>query len=256
MKLTIKFGPLGAIFGVLLFPQPSFGADSLLSVGNNTATSGTSLTVNTGDNFLVDLEAGKSYSCEAIPLSTTSLFDFDTTVTGTTGGTPPSIISRETGALSPAVTGESGDSADNRLSFLVATSDRYQLNVAAAAGGGEVVRVRCLDTTLYGGYNTNVNDFNFLELSNISNSTITGTTTATNFDGSVVINAQPFSVAAGRRVDVDIHTLAGADKFGILKVTHDGPSGAIQGNVSQYAGTVSNFSLSVSTPLRPVEQNP
>lgn len=243
-----------AVMATIQFlPQPAFAADTLLSVGHDTAAA---VNVNTGDHFLIDLEAGKSYSCEAIPANPATAFDFDTTVAGTTGGTPPSITARESGTLSPQVTGESGDSADNRLSFLVTTADRYQLTVATAAGGGEDVRPRCLETTLYGGYNTNVNDFNFLELSNITNASITGTITATNFDGTVVINGQAFTVPAGRRVDVDIHSAAGADKFGIIKVIHDGPFGSLQGNVSQYSGSVSNFSLSASIPLRPVEQIP
>lgn len=256
MKASRLARNIAILCGGVLSADPSFAADSLLSVGNSTATSGSSLTVNTGDHFLVDFEAGKSYSCEGIPVSPTTLFDFDTTVAGTTGGTPPSITARSTGALTPPITGESGDSANNRLSFIVTTADRYQLTVAAAEGGGETIRPRCLETTLYGGYNTNVNDFNFLELTNVSSAAITGKITATNFDGTTVINGQSFTVPAGQRIDIDVHTPAGADKFGSIRVAHDGSYGSLQANLSQYAGSVSNFALSASLPLRPIEQNP
>ena len=174
---------------------------------------------------------------------------------GTTG-TPETITARKAGTIVPQIGGETGGNDDNRLTFTPTSTDRFVLTVANAKVGGEQVRVRCLATTLFGGYNTNVNDFNFLELTNIGNQTLNGTITATNFDGTVVINAQSFSVAAQRRADVDLHTPVGVDKFGVVRVTHDGPLGTLKGNVSQYKGIVSDFTLTDAAPLEPFDQRP
>ncbi len=254
MRVSRKSALLLLACGSVSLASNAFAISTFLSVGNNTSASGSSLTVNAADIFVIDFEADKSYSCEAIPTDIDSNFDFDTTLDGTTGTTPPTISARSTGNMTPAITGESGDAGNNRLSFITATADRYQITVTNAKVGGEVVRVRCLETTLYGGYNTNVNDFNFLELTNTSDDSISGTITATNFDGEVVIDEDDFTVAANSRSDIDIHTAAGTDKFGIIKVVHNGPFGSLQGVVSQYSGSVSDFDLSTSTPLTPREQ--
>ncbi len=236
---------------------PALSDDFILSVGNNaTSSEGDVVVVETGDRFFVDLSASRSYDCQAVPTDPLTEFDWDSAVVGTTGGTPENITAREAGAIVPQIGGESGGNADNRLTLTPTTTDRFILTVEDAKTGGEVVRVRCFATTLFGGYNTNVNDFNFLELTNIGNATLNGTITATNFDGTVVINAQAFSVAAQRRVDIDLHTPAGTDKFGVVRVTHDGPLGTLQGNVSQYSGTVSSFGLTGSAPLVPFDQRP
>ena len=248
-----------ALNAALLFTMNSSAnaADFILSIGHDASeTSSGLVTVEAGDRFFIDLSASRSYACEGIPTDAATTFDWDATVTGTTGGTPESVTARLAGAIVPQVGGETGGNADNRITLTPTTTDRFILTVAAAKGGGELVRVRCFATTLFGGYNTNVNDFNFLELTNTGNATINGTITAINFDGTTVINAQAFSVPSQRRVDVDLHTPAGADKFGLVRVTTDGPLGTLQAVVSQYAGTVSNFVLTGSAPLVPFDQRP
>ncbi len=248
------------IFGVTALlaavTTPAYADDFILSIGHDAASgTGSTVLVETGDRFLIDLSASRSYSCEAIPTDSLTAFDWSDQVTGTSG-TPETITARQAGAIVPQIGGETGGNADNRLTFTPTTTDRFILTVANAKVGGELVRVRCLATTLFGGYNTNVNDFNFLELTNIGNQTLNGTITATNFDGTVVINAQPFSVLPQRRVDVDLHTPVGVDKFGVVRVTHDGPLGTLKGNVSQYKGTVADFTLTDAAPLLPFDQRP
>lgn len=248
--------PLAAVAVLLGAGEARAQTTTLLTVNQYVAQNGGVLTVNANDLFLIDLEANHSYSCEAVPSDVASDFDFSLSVVGTTGTSPETVTGRATGDMRPMITGEADDSGDNRLSLLPTTANRFQLTVEGAKLGGEIVRVRCVDTTLYGGYNTNVNDFNFLEISNVSTDAVTGSITATNFDGTVVISAQAFTVQPGRRVDVDIHSAAGADKFGVVTVTHNGPPGALQANVSQYAGAVTDFELRSSNPLQPLANLP
>lgn len=253
---TLSRGLLPVAALITVSSSPAFAVDYILSIGHDASTdSGGQVTVQTGDRFLIDFSASRSYACDAIPTASTTDFDWSATVTGQ-GVTAESITARLAGAIVPQTGGESGGNADNRLTLTPTTTDRFALTVANTAVGGETIRVRCYATTLFGGYNTNVNDFNFLELTNIGNQTISGTITAINFDGTTVINAQAFSVPAQRRVDVDLHTPAGADKFGLVRVTTDGPFGTLLGNVSQYSGTVTSFSLQTSDALVPFDQKP
>ena len=231
--------------------QSANAIDRFISVGQ-----GNTILLAAADTFSIDLTANHSYACDGIPESMASNLDWSTDVQGTTGGTPEAITARLAGGINPQITGDAGDSTDNRITFTPTTSDRFQLTVASAAGGGESVRIRCFDTTLYGGFNTNVNDFNFLELTNISSAQIGGKIYAVNFDGTVAINGAAFTVEPNRRLDIDLHTPAGADKYGLVYVSHNGPFGSLKGTVSQYTGTVSNFNLTGTIPLTPIEQAP
>ena len=140
-----------------------------------------------------------------------------------------------------------------RLSFSPATSGVYSLRITNDLFVVNAIKVRCSETTLYGGFNTNANPFNFLELTNLTSASISGRIIAYNFDGSEALNTG-FTLQSNRRFDTDIHSAAGANKYGAIVVTHDGPLGAIEGNVSQYRGPVSGLSLSASVPLSIREQ--
>ncbi len=231
--------------------SPAHAIDRFLSVGQ-----GNTFLVSPADTFTINLQANHSYACDAIPESATTEFDWLTTVSGTTGGSPEMITARAAGDITPPITGDTGSNDDNRLTFTPTTADRFRLTVDDALGASESVRVRCLDTTLYSGFNTNVNDFNFLELTNTTNATVSGKVYAITADGTTAINGSSFSVSASRRLDVDLHTPAGANKYGLVIVTHDGPLGALTGGVSQYSGSVSNFELTGFVPLAATEQAP
>jgi len=233
------------------FVSSANAVDRFISVGQ-----GNTFLLAAGDNFIIDLQANHSYACDGIPESATSEFDWRAQMIPGAGSPAEIIIARKAGDITPQITGDTGGTDDNRITFTPATSNRFTITVDDAEGGGESVRIRCFDTTLYGGFNTNVNDFNFLELTNVTNATITGKITAITADGTTVINAAGFSISAQRRADVDLHTPAGADKYGLVIVTHDGPVGALKGGVSQYSGTVSSFELTGYVPLTPTEQAP
>ena len=236
-------------------PATASAADRFLSVGHDVIEG--LFTVAAADTFLVDLTANHSYSCDAVPVDILTDFDWDTSVVGQASTNPETVTGvRQAGGITPQITGESGGGSDNRITFIPTTTDRFRLTVASAKGGGELIRIRCWDTTLYGGFNTNVNDFNFLELTNVSNATISGKIYAITSDGTTAINGATFSVAANRRSDIDLHTPAGSDKYGLVIVAHDGPNDSLKGFVSQYQGPISNFSLMTSLPLVPIVQAP
>ncbi len=97
----------------------------------------------------------------------------------------------------------------------------------------------CSDTTLYGGFNTTVTDFNFIEVTNTltedtngNNGSLKVTVRATGTAGTEVLSTS-FELAAGKRFDVDVHSLAPSD-FGPVFVTHNGPPGAIRAVNAQY----------------------
>ena len=232
--------------GALVTPNSAHAA-GYITIGQRAGTDGGQNITPGAHAFTLPLEAHRSYTCTAYGSGTGSNLDFTQDVT------PPSgdpITARFTGLITPAVSSEESVIGDNRISFTTTLDGSHVVLINNNDGDDETGRLDCVETTLYGGYNTNVNDFNFLELTNTTNATITGTVTAVNFDGTTVIDNQAFSVDASRRIDIDLHTAAGADKFGLVRVTHDGPAGALQGYVSQYSGTVSSFQLNASIPLK------
>ena len=103
------------------------------------------------------------------------------------------------------------------------------------------VSLQCSDTTLYGGFNTVVTDFNFIEITN----TLTPNTAGDDGTVEVVVKAFKHSgeeilsttlnppLAAGQRRDIDVHSVAPSD-FGPVIITHNGPPGAIRAVNAQY----------------------
>lgn len=207
----------------------------------------------------VALEPNRSYACSLIPKDDLTDLDFFSVVDPGNALVAVGVI----GDVTPALVGDTNDTANNRISIVpsgggtqiagkyiinVANQTRQILGTTSLAATG---RIDCIETTLYGGYNTSISEFNFLEVLNTTNTTITAAITATNADGTVVINQRIFSVAPNRRADIDLHTAAGPGKFGLLQLVHNGPYGALQAYVSQYEGPLSNFALTASLALRP-----
>lgn len=229
------------------FTQPSTAsATGYITPGSEWITADPAAKITTNEMVGVYFEKDRSYSC---------------TVHGYQAGFDNAIVSPDSSIITATEAGKKTPHvaaidapADDRLILTAKQSGVHIISLSTSKAGGENVRAQCLETTLYGGYNTNVNDFNFLELNNTTNSGIKGKITATNADGTVVINKKSFSVPAGRRVDVDLHSAVGNNKFGMLVITHNGTFGALQGYVSQYRGTVSDFQLTVALPLKHREQ--
>lgn len=98
--------------------------------------------------------------------------------------------------------------------------------------------VECIETTLFGGYNTNVTDFNFLEISNILQGTeeaaVNAYMTVTDLSGIVLVDSQNYRIQPGTRTDIDIHSIVGPAKYGTITIAHDGPPGALKAALTQY----------------------
>lgn len=230
--------------------------DRILSVGQYAFDSDSNtVRVQSGDTFLVDLAANRSYVCEAFASQGNTNFDWSTTVVGT-GAAAPTVTAEAIGDVVPIAAGELGGIADNRIAMTPTVKDRYRLTVQNAASGGENVRMRCLATTLFGSFNTVANDLNYLELSNLGNQAITVVVSAVSSDGSTAINAVPYSIPSQRRFDVNLHEPIGAGKYGFVRVTHNAPLGTLQGVVSQYQTSGSTFALTATIPLTTLDPRP
>lgn len=98
--------------------------------------------------------------------------------------------------------------------------------------------ISCSETTLFGGFNTSVTDFNFIEVSNTAVA-IGGSTpimvklTADGVISGTRLVSTTFELNPGQRTDIDIHSSAPSD-FGPVVITHNGPPGSIIATTAQY----------------------
>ena len=242
----------------LFWASTASAADPYLTNGRKkAASSGNIAALDPNDTVRVTVDKKKSYACTLIPEAFSGRLGFGTSVSGPESTVTGTLI----GDVTPGVTVGSSDTSsnDNRISFTAEKDGLHSLDIQQSTGDFPAdanYLVECSETTLFGAYNTVVNDFNFLELENTTNSTIAVTITAVNFDDTLDSpTAQiTLNVNSNSRSDVNLHDQVGDNKFGILIVAHDGPLGALKGRVSQYVGTAESFSLSVTVPLTSREQ--
>ena len=196
------------------------------------------------------LDADRSYECTAISEDNGSgpKLAFYSVLSGVLDEEANKI--KLIGAESPVTYGDAASAAGSRITITPIESGDYYLRITNSIPITLSHRLKCFETTLYGGYNTNANPLNFLELSNLTNSTVSGRVRGFNADGSQILDTT-FSIGANSRFDIDIHSAAGANRYGILIVTNDAPRGGLQGNVSQYS---SGLVLRVTVPLSPRDQ--
>ena len=130
-------------------------------------------TSGTSDNTTIDassfvsvaiaLDANRSYECSADSSFSTS--EPSLTLFAPGGGladpTANQIVAR--GNTAPII-GISNLALGTRLSFTPATSGLHRLSIINDLFVPNPVKIRCMETTLYGGFNTNANPYNFLEL--------------------------------------------------------------------------------------------
>ncbi len=216
-------------------------------------------------SVLIALRINRRYVCELTVRNADSTAVLSTTVyrpnyflSGVGGGlgylTTEAI---HNGRMHPAMPiGSAGVDPDNRrivftagLNVPTATINPHYI-VVTSAGSGEYVKVICNETDLFGGFNTYVNNFNFLELENMSDADLEVQIVLSN----TTANLGTVTIPASSRVDVDLHTPAGSNNYGLVRVLHNGPLGAIRGRTSFYTGTVSSFALTGTRELAPIEQ--
>jgi len=226
--------------------------DYLVSTGAAVAANGHTISAQADDGFIIQTLKHRSYVCEGVPSASDSEFGFSTDVVSTQSDEPETIEARANGNMAPLMTEGEGVEGRTRIAFIMGeTNDRVRLSVSTAKEEGEEVRVACVNSSIWGGYNTFAARYNFLELRNLSNKPISGFITVHNFLGVDVVEQRPFTVPAHRRIDIDLHSATGRFSFGVVGVAHDGPFRALRGRVSYYSGTPGNLTRRGSVPLKP-----
>lgn len=200
-----------------------------------------------GAQLVLPVTAGSSYCCELYASDTMIAARFSSSTIQIFPG-PTAVTARFAGFDEPKSTLN-----EQRLCFAVpdgsVTSARFAVTYTPQSVPA-LTEVSCEETTLYGGFNTSVTDFNFLEVTNtLDRQAISGNITAR----VVAVNTLPEpdvsvldttgTVNAATRKDFDIHTPAGSGKFGTVKVSHNGALGALKAVVSQYNVTATSPTL-------------
>jgi len=201
----------------------------------------TSALVSTNDLLLSAFKANESYCCTLYPEAGSSQVGFSATLKNSSNANQTGILR---GGVAPRVAVDTSDTSamDNRVCFLPTETDTYSMTVASASGGGASVAARCEKTSVSGGFNTNSTPFNFLECQNLSDSSRQIRIFAIDFAGNVLVDgnstSNQYTIGAGLRRDFDIHSAVGSNKFGEIRVLHDGPTGALDCRVSRYESTL------------------
>lgn len=238
-------------FAIFLETQVAL-AQNVPGVGNIHNQSRISL--GAGSQIIEDLplEAGRSYCCSIE--SGKEPDEVSLSIRTPTFGVPDPVMESYSsiGDITPRISSGSASltNIDNRRTITPLITGNYFLFFSNDSFvSSNAFKFNCMETTLYGGYNTNANPYNFLELSNLTNSPITGRIRGFNFDGTATVDTT-FSISANSRQDFDLHTPAGANKYGSLIVTHNAPYGGLKGSVSQYSTSSGGLQLGATVPLK------
>ncbi len=230
------------IFLLIFFPAILSAQDDLATPGFNSSKPGGTKIFNTGDVINVNFDLNRSYACSLVGSESDSLLGIDSSVLNPSGLV---VAGKAIGAQTPPITTGSLDpnQSDNRISIFATIGGVWKFTVSSAKAGGESGAFTCRETSLYGNWNTFLNPFNFLEITNLSYDPIEVIVIIRNFDGTTFTTSE--TVPADRRVDIDVHSLVGPNRYGSIKLKHDGPVGALSAFISQY-----NVDLSGATVLR------
>ena len=198
----------------------------------------------------------KSYECVIMSLDYSTTVDdefyiFKTSVMDPDGA---SIVASANGDDYPAIAPVDGVSAVHNRTRLSLTAEKtgiYKFSVedAFAQNNSEASTVRCRETTLYGGYNRFFAGVAILELNNVGAKDIDVEITITNSQGTVLVDKQEATAKAGTRSDVIFANLPESN-FGQIRITHNGPFGALSGMVAEYDfGSGGSITLKRERPL-------
>lgn len=205
------------------------------------------------DQALFYATKGLSYCCR---IWSTTAFDDELTFDFVLSGDSSVEVSNR-GYATPNTAGRQFDGELSNRCFITSASDFTEVVLRMESGGAGVgttenVSMICEETSLYGSFNTVATDYNFIEITNtlVSNSKDNGAVEFTVIANGVIANGEilnrEFTVAAGRRVDIDIHSRAQND-FGTVKITHNGPKGALRATLVQYK--IDNAATGEFTPV-------
>lgn len=197
----------------------------------------------------VPVLANNSYFCVGIGARNTDSIRFDPSIPGLDGFS----------ALRGTSFGTSSNT-NTAISFVSNVTSSHLLvidsSTTGAGAGSARGRILCKNSTLFGNFNTvtAANPVNFLEINNHSTFNTNVMIVIRSFNGTE-LNKQTIEVAGNTRRDIGIHEIAGAgNTFGSVVLAHDGPLGAITGNVSKYKFDGVNLDITATEPLRLKDQ--
>ena len=215
---------------ILVSAPPAVAVDYRVAIGHPTVQ----LNVNLNDTFEIVTYDERSYCCSIDGGQQTTSIAWGSVFNLTTSGTNSSVTRTTEGAVL--------DTGTRLCHYQDDVSGQLKLQYAAfTAAGTQFATVSCEETTLVGGFNTSVTDFNFLEISGQALSTssvVSGKVFIT-----TVVSAQtieiPFTIDFSsnlqQRLDLNIHeAIGGAKDFGQVTIIHNAAEGMLKARLSQY----------------------
>ena len=222
------------------FFTPAFSQTFTTTPGEKLEVDG----VDTSDSLVFTAFDGRSYCCRIKEPTGSGGLSFDNV--SASSGTVTDLASQ--GQVDPWL--RNGSNARRCFTFTETPGQNGIADITlgiAATGTVNNVAIQCTETTLFGGFNTVVTDFNFIEVTNTLTDETAGATgvisvriVATGTSGSEVLSTS-FDLNPDARFDVNVHDSAPSD-FGPVIITHNGPPGAIRAVNAQYR-------IVTSTPL-------
>jgi len=204
-----------------------------------------------GSTARESLQAGMAYSCSVgfdsgdYQLSLTVLSPTGEEITAVRPEVNPELLNA---LFSRSLEFGDDNLANNTISFVTPSGAEnygfYTITMEQTTEESRNTFLRCIPTSVQCSFNTSVNDFNFLEITNQESIASVFSYITRDFTGATTTGGG--SVAAGSRSDFDIHSKVGASRFGSL-VVHPlifanpsvgfGFQGGLQARLSQYSGT-------------------
>ena len=188
-----------------------------------------------GDRIRVYLYQNKSYACSITQKDIDSndkfiTFDLE-------AGDPDSeqITVSGIGNYDPVIAAPSGVSSLKSRISLIATKTGFYTFSPVISDPTDIATIRCVETTLYGGYNRFAADIPIVELTNLSSENISPRIRVTDLEGEEVFTNEgsEVEIAPFGRQDIPIGGLT-ENTYGVITVTYLGPFGAIKGIVAEY----------------------
>jgi len=202
---------IGVVLSALLLLSSPVSADPLLLQPNEGTVWRANRASITPFMFRTYLEANRSYACtvyDEMPSNNNYRF---IAVKNSAGASLPFISRAEVSPVNSAPSSSLADAtvvADSRISVTPQASGFYTFSIGTSFPDGSIgynsrdpsnateYRVSCVETSLFGGYNTTINAFNFLELTNSTNASITVTVTVVDHAGTTVVGGAALSIPA------------------------------------------------------------
>ena len=214
--------------------------------GSRAGTSSGIINFSSGDVFLTRVAKDHSAYCRYLAAGTIDV-DFLSSISCTSGTCPTPTL---TGTLAGLINGgfDFGTAANDAISFISTGNAEYQITNSFITGGTNNAAIECYDTTLFGNFNTVTvaNPFNFLEVTNDTDTSASVLVVVTNNAGTEISRFN-VTLTARQQRDISIHDISGASNtFGSILLSHNSIPNGIRASVTKYT---SAFAITASTPL-------